>query len=400
MKHRLWFFNPGHEEALRVPLSQRYTPPKVVRRLAEDLSDLMLLMAESGDYVWHQQYDGSVVITNHQGEMVEDYTTLPPLTLAPWAIEPHALRSVCEQAEGLGLQVTAPAVSAEYLSLSHRASSLDLLQTLCKQRLADPALLPRWLYTSEEARASLRPILHEMQHKFGIDSVIVKRPFTSSGRGVMPFSLPLAEDKAEQLIKSCDQWQGFSIEKRLNVSQNWATEYEYRSGQARYIGLSHFYTQGANGAYKGNSLCGEDSVHGAISAQIGGKILDAVIEAQTDFLQSYLGAHYEGYIGVDMFTYTDEEGQMHLHPAVEINPRCTMGLLAHQAYKRHLEEGELGLFKIVYAPESELAALYAEHREAGEERYISLTRPKAGASSYAYIHKLSPLELLCGEIPI
>lgn len=400
MLHRLWVFNPGHEEALRVPLSQCYTPPKVVRRLTQDLSDLILLMAEPGDYVWHQQYDGSVIITNHQAEVIDDYATLPPLTLTPWAIEAHLLYRVCEQANKLGLQVTAPAVSAEYLSLSHRASSFDLLQTLCKHRLASSELLPQWLYTSEQARVSLPCILHEMLHKYGIESIIVKRPFTSSGRGVMSFSLPLAEENAELLIKSCDQWQGMSIERRLNVRRNWAVEYEYRSGQARYVGLSHFYTEGANGAYKGNFLCSEDYLYGTLTSEIEAKCLDAVIKMQIDFLQSYLGRCYEGYIGVDMFTYLNDEGEIQLHPAVEINPRCTMGLLAHQACKRYLDGGDFGIFTVIYASEREITALYTEHQQQSERQYISLTRPKSGARSYSYIQLLSPVDLLRGEMSI
>ena len=48
---RLWVFNPGHEEALRIPPPLRYTPTSEVRQMRYDLAPLLTLLAEQGDYI-------------------------------------------------------------------------------------------------------------------------------------------------------------------------------------------------------------------------------------------------------------------------------------------------------------------------------------------------------------
>ena len=55
---------------------------------------------------------------------------------------------------------------------------------------------------------------------------------------------------------------------------------------------------------------------------------------------------YEGPLGIDALVYRDPEGTYKLKSVVEINPRFTMGRVAHEL-SQHVAPGALGLFQIV-----------------------------------------------------
>jgi hypothetical protein len=57
-------------------------------------------------------------------------------------------------------------------------------------------------------------------------------------------------------------------------------------------------------------------------------------------------AGYSGPVGIDAFVYRDIDGQCHLKPIVEINPRYTMGRVTLELMKR-VAPGSAGTFRIV-----------------------------------------------------
>ncbi len=70
-------------------------------------------------------------------------------------------------------------------------------------------------------------------------------------------------------------------------------------------------------------------------------------ECLTANLASQLEAvRFSGPLGVDAFVYRDPDGRFRLKPVVEINPRTTMGSLAHKL-QSHNAPGSVGYFQIL-----------------------------------------------------
>jgi hypothetical protein len=69
-----------------------------------------------------------------------------------------------------------------------------------------------------------------------------------------------------------------------------------------------------------------------------------------------LGGRYTGFVGVDMFLYRGGEGRVMINPAVEINLRMTMGLIARNIFDHHREELQLGDGTHCFEPERGIIA--------------------------------------------
>ena len=102
------------------------------------------------------------------------------------------------------------------------------------------------------------------------------------------------------------------------------------------------------GAYAGNVLWTQQQLGERLRALVPERELAALIALHEAYLSEQLaGSGYVGYIGIDLFVYRRGE-VFALHPAVEINLRCTMGVLAHRAQLRDWPEGSAERFTLDY----------------------------------------------------
>ena len=353
---RLWVFNPGHEEALRIPLPLRYTPTSEVRQMRHDLAPLLTLLAERGDYIYrpalapHQP----AVLLDHEGHevSVEDLRGAS-LEVKLWGLEPHILRELVEAPLLGGLRLQLPPITPTYLQMAHRRAAHGLLSRLVECGGYPRELLPLWVEagaTRGETRRALQQALDSQSHRVhgSREEVLVKRPFSSSGRGVLPFPRLYTERHLEALTGSCQRLGMISIEPLWPVREDWALEYERREGG--FVAFSLFETQAAGRAYAGNLLLPQSTLRERLTEHLGEQALRELIDLHREYLAEALaGSDYVGYIGIDLFLY-EVEGQTKLHPCVEINLRTTMGVLAHLAYERYLAPGGQGRFLIEYIP--------------------------------------------------
>lgn len=391
---RLWLFNPGHEEALaRASLKGGYTPTALVRRMMHQLAPLMRYLAQQGDYILQPDATlQSATLLNHRAECIpaECYPT-EGLQLMLWADEEHAQRLALRLATGLGLKLLPlRPISEEYLRLSHRQSATDFLSQYHSTLSLPPALIPRWIIpqgSEGDTRRALESVLAELGA-----GLVLKRPYTSSGRGVELYARPLDEERVRHALRHCYASGGISLEPWLERVQDWAAEYyvDAPSATVRYVGLSRFVTS-ADGAYLGNSLAPEAELYAQLSAQVGEAVLAQTIEAHVRYLQPLAHAGYTGYVGVDMMTYRDAEAGLCLHPCIEINVRATMGLLAHGIALALGQEAGRSVFRLCSYPRGGAMATYQGHLldPAG---YTPLIVPDAQAQFYAYLeHGYKPL---------
>lgn len=391
---KLWLFNPGHEEALaRTDLKGGYTPTAVVRRMMQELAPLMRYLAEEGDYILQPDATlQSVTLLNHRAERVpaESYPT-EHLQLMLWADEGHAQRLALRLCEGLGLRLMPlRLISEQYLRLSHRRSATDFLQQYYHTLSFPPALIPRWISPLGDEGETRRAI-ESVQAELGA-GLVLKRPYTSSGRGVELYARPLDEERVRHALRHCYASGGISLEPRLERVQDWAVEYYVGGAKTavQYVGLSRFATS-ADGAYLGNSLAPEAELYAQLSAQVGASLLAQTIQAHQSYLEPLVSAGYTGYVGVDMMTYLGADGRLCLHPCIEVNVRATMGLLAHRISLALGEAAQQSLFRLGSYSAGGAVAMYQEHLRA-PERYTPLIVPEAGAQFYAYLeHGYKPL---------
>ncbi len=96
-------------------------------------------------------------------------------------------------------------------------------------------------------------------------------------------------------------------------------------GTAEYIGLSLFHTE--NGAYTGNVLEAEERKMEMLSRYVDESLIVGLQSAVSTEMGTLLNGHYAGCFGVDMMLVR-KDGQIVVHPCVEVNLRRTMGHVA------------------------------------------------------------------------
>ncbi|SUB89934.1 Uncharacterised protein [Porphyromonas macacae] len=374
---RILVYNPGHEEALPLAPKATYTPPRIVWRMMTDLGLLARFEATPEDLIYIPNGSFEIfTLYDHKGNSVPTESATETYRLSLWGAEPHTAEYIRSSLQAKGINVLSPVFPPEIAKLSHRA-----LAAAGMHSMGLPARnIPVWISCPEEMECSLANF-----KKQGITHLLAKLPFTGSGRGLISIELPVEKQLEEKLLKALKKYGSISIEPFLNVSENWATEwYCDGKGAVVFTALSHFITR-TNGAYDGNILAPQSRLYNLLESKCRSAKTDLsdLLDKQQRFLSSVYN-NYNGFLGVDMFFHTDDTGNIHLHPCVEINVRQTMGLLAHQIYEA------LSLAPKIYRFCLHIAAnpLKLELRLpdiTGVDGYIPLTPIQKETTAHAYL---------------
>ena len=203
---------------------------------------------------------------------------------------------------------------------------------------------------------SLREIEEFLEKK---GRVVLKAPLSGSGKGIRFVTGELMETDRGWCRRTLESQGAVIVEERLDVVQEFAMLFEVGAvsaevegtciGGIKFLGYSMFYA--SNGAYKGNLLASNGYIEEKLAKDIGTNILEGIRENVSGFLQGKLGGRYTGFVGVDMFLYRGGEGRVMINPAVEINLRMTMGLIARNIFDHHREELQLGDGTHCFEPE-------------------------------------------------
>ena len=95
----------------------------------------------------------------------------------------------------------------------------------------------------------------------------------------------------------------------------------------------------------------------------------------TNLASQLEAARFSGPLGVDAFVYRDPDGRIRLKPVCEINPRTTMGSLAHKL-QSHNAPGSVGYFQILNKSQIEKRTTLSIPdfaRELTEQHSVTLT---------------------------
>ncbi len=181
--------------------------------------------------------------------------------------------------------------------------------------------------------------------------IMVKSPWSSSGRGLQPISKTPVHPKVWEKLAGIVKTQGYAMaEPLLNRKADIAFQFKVEKQKVSFVGISNFTTDN-KGQYMGNNLNG-------LPGDWNKKLLDFVrfvpqiiVEPLTHILESgKIAAFYEGYLGVDALIYEDKYGGFKINPCLEINLRYNMGLLS-VLLEKHLATNRKGVFRTWFHPE-------------------------------------------------
>lgn len=316
----LHIFNPEHDIALASNLSN-FTAPHAGRQLRADMGYLPALWAASDDYVLVENADDA--LTAYSRLMHRPFpgfvekrqlAHLPICRVEPWGWD-LALRSFLLRYGVPTEVVPSEAEIAVIRDLSHRKTAVGLLRSLAMEGTVGESVV---LETSEAVALQVERW----------DRVVIKAPWSSSGRGIRFVNAALDDYQQRWLHNMLARQGAVIVEPYYDKVKDFAMEFESDGkGSVTCLGLSLFHT--SNGAYTGNILASEDEKHEMISRYVSVDLLDSVQSSICKLLGPVFKDRYQGPFGVDMMLVNNgPNGSCLLHPCVEINLRRTMGHVA------------------------------------------------------------------------
>lgn len=351
----LYIYNPEHDLALANG-SANFVAPESVRTLAYDLSVLPLWIARDG-YVlsemdisdWHPLPQAAKVIS------LSNLSAINCDKILPWGWD-LALTTELTLAGIPKSLLMSPNQIESFRQMSHRRSASALMSFLQEK-------LPDITFCSSPA-VELKSINEVRTFAEKYPKTVLKAPWSCSGKGTFWNSgaiIPSLEGWCKRVIDKQGAVMGEPAYRKL---QDFAMEFHSNGlGTIKFVGYSLFHTEDQSGIYRGNRLMSDSDIEIELCKWISKETLYKVREQTMAFLSTRFANAYEGYIGVDMLIF-EENDKYFINPAVEINVRMTMGLIAHIFYKKYVAEGTKGWLQIDHMPPTQLLK---DH----EERQIS-----------------------------
>lgn len=337
----LYLFAPENDMALAFG-GKNYTPAPVGRCIANDLSLLPLWYASEDDaMVWSnkpipeqmRRTLDSLGITAHAT------TQLPraDVTCKPWGWSAYIVERLARM--GVSRHVLPDEAGIEKIrQLSGRATTRTILQALQSCNVGYPLPpMPEVLHSGDEVK----------QYIASQPATILKSPWSSSGRGVWSISNG-CDNSTMRYAESVIRKQGYIMGERLQDKVvDLAMEFESDGTRVVFAGYSLFMTD-ERGAYQGNLLASNSEIERQLTTYIPTEHLHATRQALEKILTNLVAPHYTGYMGIDMILYRNAEGNVVLHPCIELNLRMSMGMVARIIADRYLLTEGKGIYRVEY----------------------------------------------------
>ncbi|MDL2322831.1 hypothetical protein LJC52_02485 [Bacteroidales bacterium OttesenSCG-928-A17] len=342
------YFNPGHEAAVWAD-SPFYQAPASVLKLQEDLAFLPFWYAEPGDAVWISRPLSSEFenlckkrtvhpVLPRDLENKIDFLKNRPVDL--WGISKQSIHLFEKFSEQYQLSLGLPPWNNQYKEMSSRVFAASCLSSMVNEIPGiSPDLVPVFFTDLSEIERCNSNSPHKL---------LVKSPYSSSGRGLLWLEKPDLSRSSKQIIQGILNRQKMVsvekvVEKTLDFSMHFVSD--------EFVGYSLFYTS-AKGAYEKTWLASQEKIESKLTGYVSRELLSGVKQYLSGFIRSAILPYYDGNVGVDMMIY-QSGGNYCLHPCVEINLRKSMGYLSLRLYQNHLHPESEGFFSVVYDPKNE-----------------------------------------------
>ena len=392
-----FIFNPEHDMCL-ADGSGSFIPPAAIVEFARRCR-------------WIGRYMGDVVKEGvdlsgempdcEDGRVLEEKSSGKITEVVPWGWN-RCLRDKLLK-EGIPAELMPDDGQLDFIrESSRRELALELLEHLHKESGYSGGECPGVEYKSDAADnigltgesrtcagvqmipADYRIVAHSIEgiekflHKKG--RVVLKAPLSGSGKGVRFVTGKLMETDMGWCKRTLQRQGAVIVEQRMDIVKEFAMLFEVTGGmrksmqeempqvregvgvseagdvpQVQFRGYSLFYA--SNGAYKGNLLVSNEYIEKELDKYVPAGELRRVRRLVERFLREKLQGKYVGFVGVDQFVAEcsgvgELSGRKYLwNPAMELNLRMTMGLVARNIYDFHKEEFQLGEGTHCFEPE-------------------------------------------------
>lgn len=331
-ERKVSLFFPAHDLALANGV-RHYIAPRAAVRLQQDLATLSQ---------WWQR-----------GETTEDGSSLRPASPLPWGWNYNSRATLLEA--GIDPAHLPTDQDLKLLrAISHRRTSIEIIrqcQTDSSHSDQQPFVsVQRPLYVTSPSDFDIKfKELQERQTPF-----LLKSPWSSSGRGLC-WSRAIPKDliykRGHAIIREMG---GVILENEYNKIRDFAMLFYVGREKVEFVGYSIFDTD-RQGTYRNGLMMSDDQMECRLSQYVPLQELHHLKQLYLeqilpDLFSPFFGLGYTvGYIGIDMMIFTDEKGKYRLHPCIEINVRCTMGVVARLLFDRCVAPRSEGEFVIEHA---------------------------------------------------
>lgn len=360
---KLHLFNPENDVCLGLG-NKFYNMPNMVRRLHDSGGALPLWWADSDDMVYApgvaEEWLDSVKSQFPVGaQLLDGNSKVEGYTGMPWGWSHDAKKQLIPT----GCDVISDDSIERIRMLSHRRTSITILERLKSSGVFIPAPLPEEVFSIEDACvvADSYPLTY------------FKAPWSSSGRGVMGVVTLTPKDKS-RIISIIEKQGSILVEKGFAKKRDFAMLFHSNRGKVSFMGYSVFFNERGT-AYGGNIIGSNEYLKGILVHDGASSVmLDAIESELTGVLEDVVGESYSGYFGVDMLLDADNN----VMPCIELNLRMTMGVVARIFHDRYMRKDSYGRYTVAPSSPTISAPVIREGKLVGGE--LSLT--PAGAFSF------------------
>jgi len=363
----LYIFNPTCEAAIANG-TVSYSPNKTLARFEKDLAYLPSILAQNKDLVLMDKYeDLSHIELLHSlsfptpGQILQsDFLTPNQKIISElnhyklWGWAPNWIHRLKKP-----LDVPKFQKSSFYnwdnlhKEIHSRNTAKNILESILTQN-------PNTIYIPKELKAQKLKSEEDIevfltQHK----QIVLKEPWSSSGKGVLMLRKNTLNSAIKQRIKSILKQQTYLMgEPLLNKLMDMSMHFEIKNKEILYRGESYFKTN-SNGQYRGNYLnCFPDNTDAEIIRFVETHKKNLQTDLKDAISQSPIPLLYEGNFGVDIML-VKINNQIKFQPCVEINLRNNMGTIALQLQKIIHPEAK-GILNIVVDTKVSFEQVYKE----------------------------------------
>jgi hypothetical protein len=380
----IYYFNPTCEYAVGNG-QPSWQPNLLLQKMEEDLGTLPSYFAHQKDIVlvkkmppvpfMRKMEDIGMDIPEffpvHEITRDKNIADRPKNRLLPWGWSPAVHRLLGPLKSSCSAEFHESPVAQwrpDYRDLYSRKFARDILYSLLPHLPSEFTIQSHML---PEICISVKQI-GQLQSRWR--KIMVKAPWSSSGRGLQPLTKTPVVPKVQEKLQGIINDQGYAMaEPFLNKQLDLALQFELKKGKVQYLGVSRFITD-RKGRYEGNYLNGwAPELNSAVVkfAEMMCQLLPAPIAAVIE--AGELAKSFEGSFGVDTLIFTDEEGSLRINPCLELNLRMTMGLLSLRLEKI-IAPGKKAVYKTWYHPEKSFHCFVQEmeqkHPLVIEKNYI------------------------------
>lgn len=225
--------------------------------------------------------------------------------------------------------------------MSSRRITIDLLRKLREMLPSFEYLAqisePYWIDSEERFEGYTKEAEKSSEPRY-----VLKTPWSSSGRGLILSTVP-KESQRKMALAAIRKMGGIVGEQWVtDKQQDFAMLFYGTKGKVRFIGYSLFENQqtGSGVTYGKGYLLSNDEIEKRLGIAYLGDIAKAYEIILTEVLEPVLDKPWPlGYMGIDMLTY----GNGKVHPCIEFNLRCTMGVVCRCLYERDKKDGTFGI---------------------------------------------------------